>query len=287
MTKNYYKPNIGRFIEGYDFNNLMEDIGDHDKFVSSIIDYYFPNADKDKYFKNRESMMYIGKIIEKSGLGSNIKSQLFSFFIDPDEYIERFEAALVEKEKILREYYNRNSYVIDEWLQRYDSNEFFDELEFMIGSLEDSRTNKAKDMLSAAAGYSVGICLVNRYHVCVYQCSEVNENNTILMLGCNYKDGLEYEMSVYETIGLNGLGEVFSEPNRIAILDYMLGKDESSIKEIERELDISGSTAYYHLSIMLRNKMVRSRVKSRTVMYSINHEYFGYVSKLLGKYSEK
>ena len=61
---------------------------------------------------------------------------------------------------------------------------------------------------------------------------------------------------------------------------------EITIKDIEQQLCLSGTNAYYHLSSMTKPGMVNTRYEGRTVFYSINKEYFKKLCKKLYKYSE-
>ena len=69
-------------------------------------------------------------------------------------------------------------------------------------------------------------------------------------------------------------GEIFSEQNRIDILRFMCERKEISSKDLERHLNFTGSTVYYHLTMMLKENMITARNQGRLVLYSINQKYF-------------
>lgn len=52
-------------------------------------------------------------------------------------------------------------------------------------------------------------------------------------------------------------------------------------------LSLSGTNAYYHLSLMLRANVIKARNQGRTVLYSINKQHFDVVCDILSKYSTK
>jgi hypothetical protein len=70
----------------------------------------------------------------------------------------------------------------------------------------------------------------------------------------------------------------------IAVMD---DKDEITIRDIEQELCFTGTNAYYHLSLMIKANMIKTRNQGRTILYSINKHYFDVVCEMLGKYSNK
>ena len=47
-----------------------------------------------------------------------------------------------------------------------------------------------------------------------------------------------------------------------------------SAKDLEKNLNFTGSTAYYHVTMMLKANMLKTRFSGRTVFYSLNHKYF-------------
>ncbi len=109
----------------------------------------------------------------------------------------------------------------------------------------------------------------------------------ILLLGYDYKESIISYNAQKGLPSLKELGDVLTEQNRIAILDLMLEREEITIKDLERLLSFTGSTAYYHLTMMMRVRMVKARNQGRTVLYSINEKYFGAISEMLRKYSKR
>ena len=85
---------------------------------------------------------------------------------------------------------------------------------------------------------------------------------------------------------LDVFSNALSEKSRIEILDLIQEKKEATIKDIEQELDFTGTNAYYHLSLMIKSNLIKTRNKGRTVLYSINRKCFSAVRALLKKYSD-
>ena len=64
----------------------------------------------------------------------------------------------------------------------------------------------------------------------------------------------------------------------------MLRKGEVIIKDIEQELGFTGTNAYYHLMLMMKAGMLKTRNRGRPVLYSIRKEYFEGLCDMLKKY---
>lgn len=83
---------------------------------------------------------------------------------------------------------------------------------------------------------------------------------------------------------LDEFGNAVSEKNRVEILNLMVKKGEVTIKDIESELGFTGTNAYYHLTLMLKTEMLKTRTRGRTVLYSINKDYFKRLCDSLTRY---
>ena len=78
---------------------------------------------------------------------------------------------------------------------------------------------------------------------------------------------------------------LFDEP--LSNLDAKLRvKMRVEIRRIQQELGFTGTNAYYHLSLMIKANMVKTRNQGRTVLYSINKRYFDAIRGILSKYME-
>ena len=108
-----------------------------------------------------------------------------------------------------------------------------------------------------------------------------------MILGTDYISSLEYCISQSRLPELDVFGNALAEKNRVEILDLIWRKEEITIKDIEQELGFTGTNAYYHLSLMIKAGMLRTRNQRRTVLYSINKRYFDVVRDMLSKYSNE
>ena len=113
-----------------------------------------------------------------------------------------------------------------------------------------------------------------------------NSSTIILIFGIDYISSLNYFISQNETPELDAFGNALAEKNRVEILELLRRKGEITIRDIEQELGFTGTNAYYHLSLMIRANMVKTRNQGRTVLYSINKRYFDAIRGMLSKYAE-
>ena len=107
------------------------------------------------------------------------------------------------------------------------------------------------------------------------------------MLGSDYIDALQYLSDIKLVPSLNEFGTALSEENRVSILQLIHDRKEVTIKDVEQALDMAGTNAYYHLSLMIRTGMLKTRNQGRTVLYSINRNYFDMLSKAINIYSQE
>ena len=86
-------------------------------------------------------------------------------------------------------------------------------------------------------------------------------------------------------VKLDEFGSALGEESRVRMLDFMLERKEITCKDLERTFNFSGSTAYHHLTILLRYGVVKTRNEGKTVLYSVNQTHFDAVVKVLKKYT--
>lgn len=86
---------------------------------------------------------------------------------------------------------------------------------------------------------------------------------------------------------LHVFANALAEKNRVDILEMIYRKGEITIRDIEQELGLTGTNAYYHLTLMLQANLLLSRNQGRTVLYSLNNRYFAVVCDMLSKYANE
>ena len=81
-------------------------------------------------------------------------------------------------------------------------------------------------------------------------------DTVILLLGTDYQAAIEYCKTRNSCPDLDVVGNALAEKNRIEILELAYRKKEITIKDIEQELRMTGTNAYYHLSTFIRANII-------------------------------
>lgn len=270
ITSCYFTPYKDAFADDYSFDFLLNKLSDYDQLIASLIDFYFPEMSSEEICKYKNSIVELGKMIDASDYEELIKRKLYSFFVNPEPVIRKLIYELMSKKVLLEEYYEKNYAAILD-LQNDIS---FDSLKNNLCSFY-----KIEFLEKECESILVSVCLINKNCFNFMYCKET----PILLLGYDYKESIISYNAQKGLPSLKELGDVLTEQNRIAILDLMLERE----KDLERLLSFTGSTAYYHLTMMMRVRMVKARNQGRTVLYSINEKYFGAISEMLRKYSKR
>lgn len=273
MTTYYFDPYHKDFALGkYNLSVIQEALNDYEQVTENLIRFYFKDIDDETLQKCKTSMPMINQLIKNSNYNSDVKSALYSFFIEPSVAIRQLSYELMEKEFNLNQKYNTNPKVNE----LYDS---FD-VDFVVESIEKSK--ESNTCLKEFETIYTTFCLFNKNLLKVVFLDDVS---AILLLGADYKD-IVMLLSTHQRLPkLEAFGNAISETNRINVLNYILNMEEITIKDLEQEFGFTGTNAYYHLSLMIKAGLLKTRNRGRVVLYSINKDYFKSLCDLLGKYS--
>ena len=63
-------------------------------------------------------------------------------------------------------------------------------------------------------------------------------------------------------------------------------RKEVTCKDLEKEVNFSGSTAYHHISLLTKAGAVKVRNEGKTIYYSINKEFFNTLVEQLKEFSD-
>ena len=274
MTLLYFEPYRDTFLTTYSLSTVQEALLDYDSVVSNMIAYYFPEISQDEMENCKSSLVSIKRLIKESSYNSDIKSSLYAFFIEPIPAIQKLSYELMAKEFYLSQQYKEKVGDIIE--TQNDIN--FDELALKMKCYSKSQWNI--ELMN-----DINVSIVPLFRNCVKW--YYYKNKFILFLGF-YGD--EYISSLIQQNRMPALGafsDALSEKSRIDILDLMKANREVTIKDIEQELGFTGTNAYYHLSLMIKANLIKTRNQGRTVLYSINRKCFESVCSMLKEYCEE
>lgn len=274
ITKFYYVPYKEDFTTTYNLAKVQTAITDYDQVISNLIRFYFMDIDSKSLSECKSSLVSIGRLIKESKYNDTVKSSLFAFFIDPVPTIQKLAYELMSKEFQLSQQYEKNYQKISEVQNQID----IEDLSKKLKCCKNTQVN-----LYGFDDIYISICIFNKN--CIR--SFYYDDKAVLLLGIDYGDTLEFILTQNRLPELDEFGNAIAEKNRVEILEFMFCKGEITIKDVEQELCFTGTNAYYHLSLMLRANLIKTRNQGRTVLYSVNNQYFDVVCDMLSKYSNK
>ncbi len=274
ITEFYYKPHRDDFLKGtYSLATIQNELMNYDQVVMNVLRHYFRNEPAETMQKCKESLPAANALIKNSSLDTRVKSALYSFLIDPIPVIQRLSHELMAKEFLLSKQYEKNSALMRSLQENFDFLDFAEKLRM------DPQSSTDIDIYDEVV---VTFCYNHKNHLCTY----FFKDTVLVVMGHDYIDTLQYLIDKKYTPKLNEFGTAVSEENRAAILRFLHEKGEASIKEVEQALHLAGTNAYYHLNLMIRAELIKTRNSGRKIMYSINHQYFTALIDVLKNYCD-
>lgn len=274
MTVHYFKPYQNFFSTEYDFHFLMRELLDHNRLIEKMIQFYFPKMSPDDITNAKNTIKAMAGHIDSSEYEESIKRKLYSFLVNPEPVIQKLTYELMSKEVLLSQYYEKHYQQIVEMQNNFD-------FETLAKEMKEYRNIDFLE--NESSEICITICLLNKSCLSLF----LRPQNIVLLLGYDYRKSFQWYYSQKALPSLKEFGDVITEQNRIDILDLLVERKEITIKDLEKLLDFSGSTAYYHLTMMMRYNMVKTRNQGRTVFYSLNEKYFESIIEVLSRYLKK
>lgn len=240
---------------------LQDKLMNCESTVNSVKHFYFNDALEDFSLNNYKFICEINKNISTLNCPTEVKTSLYSFFIEPIKVIHELMRTFLDLYSQISQMHKNHistiSKIQNEITQMNVVEKFKIPCEntkniFLAVSLLDSKCIKTLKL----------------------------NDSTVLFLGQEYSKN--FELSNY--VSLKDFGYALTEINRIKLLNMMNNLGEISIKDIEQELKLSGTNAYYHLSLMIKTGIVKTRNMGRTVFYSINRTFFNDTIHQLSKF---
>lgn len=262
------------FAADYDFRYLQDSLLSKEKLFRNVIRFYLLGLSDEELEECTGSLATLFAYIKKSGVSDEIKKRLYEFCVDPEPYIHTLLCELVDASKWVENYYKNNYQLI---LKGYN-NITFEKLTEQLAVVKDIRTID----FEKTALY-VSYCLLNKY---IVSCCPVLDGICCLV-GQGYEHVMSAQTKNNATFDLESLGNALCESSRVRILELLLERGELTCKDLEKAFEFSGSTAYHHVSLLVRVGAVKTRNVGKTVYYDINPDYFGFVITELMKFSNK
>ena len=274
ITQYYYDTQIDQFVNDYNFELIRDLLADHDAVIDNIVCFFFKNFSEEERNECKKSILAVDKLLKRCNYSADLKCALYSFFISPAQTIQKLLYELISKEVILKQQYEKSYKLLSDFQNEFD----FDELSKDLHNCQNQKV-----YVDSFDNIYVSICINHKNHVKTFY----TENGLVIILGNDYKEILQHLSIKNNLPKLDAFGNAIAEPNRLDILNLIFESGEITIKDIEQQLGFTGTNAYYHLSLMIKAGMIKTRNKGRTVLYSLNNKYFDILSNMINKYSRK
>ncbi len=261
FMEQFLENSLEELLKNENLQVIQDKIMDCENTVNSVKCFYFNDALDNFTLNNYEFIRKISKNVAALDCPAEVKTSLYSFFIEPTKVIHELMRTFLDLYSQISQMHQNHISTISR-IQNEISDVNISEKLKILGR------NTKKLFLA--------VCLLDSEYI-----KTVNLKDTaILFLGQEYKKSFELSNDV----SLKDFGYALTETNRLKILNMMNEFGEISIKDIEQELKLSGTNAYYHLSLMIKTGMVKTRNKGRTVFYSIDKTYFKTICSRLSIY---
>jgi len=273
MTQYYFERLTADSLESCNIATVLDAVKTTDLIAEQMIRFYFPMLSDDQVILCKSSFVEISRRICTSEYSAEVKNSLYTFFLDPEQTLHQLYYSLLDVKQFVSKKHER-------------------EYEKVLGLIQQFNAEQVLEILSATSSISISSSFLDELSVsfclCVKDCVKLYTQEVyLLLLGSDYETRIVELQSQMQRPALDLLGTVLSEQNRIDLLDLIYKKGEVTIHDIEEELGLAGTNAYYHLSMMLRIGMVKTRNRGRTLLYSFNEEYFISVADALLHYIKK
>ena len=214
----------------------------------------------DKKITNLEqiNIKTINREVKKSNISADLKSSFYSFLIDPICAIE----LLCKDVKFI---YNQVSSLYN---LKFTKNTLV-----LKKEVQEFVYNYREEIRDTVIYYSYS--LVFKDKMFYYNFGSI----VVIIMGCNYR-----KSNSCDKIDLTVIGNVLSDKNRLKILDILMQNDICNINDINNIMNINNTTLFYHLSLMLKSRIIRRENKGKTVYYSVDKQFVKSILMYLKRY---
>ena len=271
ITSCYLDPYKEQFVTGFNFKKFKELISDTPQLMQNIIRFYLHDLPKEKLEECVASNAKLFAHIKESKYSGDEKSKLYEFFLNPAPYLQTLQYELIEKEFLLSAYYKEKYEII---LEAHNNATF----ENIYENVKD--LNNLDFLHDPNQVLYTSTCLLNKYYTKMLFVTE----GAVFLLGYDYV-AIVRAITKLKKHPLNELCSALSDENRLRMLDLILERGEVTCKDIEKNFEFSGSTAYHHITLLTRAGVLKVRTEKKFIYYSINKKYFDDIQNHLKKYS--
>lgn len=251
---------IEELLDVKGLKNVIKNFSDSKFIVERVLDFYFDDETKRYDKKDYDFVRAVNELILKSSYPNDVKNCLYCFFIEPEKVFYEVISVLKQLYHQVKTIYKNCTETVLKIEQKLNVDELFKKLNIV---------NHSDKIILAP-------CIINSEYLNVIN----NKNVTVLIMGEEFEKN--FEKTEYDI--LSDFASVFSEVNRIRILNVLYRNKEMTIQEIKDTLKITATNAYYHLSLMLNACVIKTRNQGRTIIYSINKTGINEMCNKISKY---
>ena len=274
FNRNYVNRYSQHFSSDFNLSFVLKELSNYPKVIERLIRFYFHDLEKAEAAELVNDRDRLFDLVKNSDYSDTEKSRLYEFFMSPVSYIQKLQYELMQKDVLLTAYYEKNYTLI---LDIYNTLT----LDLLSKQIEPLDVKCDWDNRSEELYLSFG--LLNKYLVCTL----MDEKEIFFLFGYDYVTAINDVIQKRADFKLDEVGSALAEESRVQILELMHERGEINCKELEKIFNFSGSTAYHHLSLMVKNGVVKTHNVGKTVYYSINHRCIENLINHLKKYTTK
>lgn len=273
MTEYYHETYNSNFTTSYNLNTVGTALTDYNQVKENLIQYYFHDIIEKEPLECIQSFQSICKMIKDSKYIDKVKSSLYSFFLEPLPVLQQLLYELMSIDLKLSHYYSMN----------------FEKITDIQNGMD---VDDLSERLKQCKSYEINIDNFNELYISICLLSKncikaiFSDKKAILLLGSDYDSCLFYLLNRRCTPDIPSIGNALAEINRAEILELLYNKNEATVKNIEQEIKLTGTNAYYHLNLMIKAGMINTRNQGKTIFYSINKQCFIDICEMLSKYGK-
>lgn len=252
---------------------LLEKLSDYREVCRRLLCFYFPEMKGEQRNACLDNPALVGPVIRQSTYPDALKTGLYGVLLDPEPVIDSLIEQLTKKGR-------RVAKIIAE--QAADKQRLQEELDYDTLQAQLGQFGTHSCDLSPFDTVQVSFCMLNLYLVKLMYSRDV----ALVMLGRDYKLSIEDLSTEGKVLDLNALGAAFAEKNRTDVLALIVQRGEVNLRDVQQALGITSTNAYYHLSMMTKAGIVKTRNQGRMVMYSLNKPFFRVIAEAMLAYAE-
>lgn len=272
MSACYFAPYLHRFATDYNLQLVQRDLADYDQVIENMLRFYFIGITAETIAECRHSVKKISRLIVESSYSGNLKCALYAFFIDPVAAIQKLIYELIEKSFVVTQQYERQAAQL---LQAQNDFVLEDFVEFC------EKENAIIVDTSMYDTIMVSFCVNNARTIT----TRSDDEALMAVMGLDFKVVMALVKDKRQGLNLRDFGTAISEDSRQEILELLLSREEITVKDVEEEFGFTGPNAYYHLALMVKAGVLKTRSRGRTVLYSLNCARFDELCEWFSRYT--